>query len=98
MSLKDWPRLARTVAHLRPSQIYWRGRYALRHRHLLSSRAESPPLPAQACQGDPLTRLGEQLRERNLPPAADAPALGDQPAIVDRLSRGVFRHLNEERP
>jgi uncharacterized heparinase superfamily protein len=98
MSLKDWPGLARTVAHLRLSQIFWRGRYALRRRYLLSSHTESPPLPAEACQGDPLTQLGEQLREHDFPSAADAPMIGDQAAIVERLSRGVFRHLNEEGP
>ncbi len=98
MSLKDWPGLARTVAHLRLSQIFWRGRYALRRRYLLSSHTESPPLPAEACQGDPLTQLGEQLREHDFPSAADAPMIGDQAPSSSRLSRGVFRHLTEERP
>ncbi len=43
-------------------------------------------------------RPGERLCEHDFPPAGDAPGPGDQGAIIDRLSQGIFRHLNEERP
>ncbi|HXY37672.1 MAG TPA: alginate lyase family protein [Planctomycetaceae bacterium] len=94
MSLKELPRLARTVAHLRPSQILWRGRYALRRREVLQSLGESASLPARAFQGNPLARL----REQDFPLCSHAGPLADEQAVVDRLSRGLFRHLDEERP
>jgi uncharacterized heparinase superfamily protein len=92
MSLKDLPRLARTVVHLRPSQVLWRARYALRRRYVPQSLNASEPHPAQACLGDPLSRLCEQ----DFPAATDTQSLADEQAIVDRLSQGIFRHLNEE--
>jgi len=93
MSLKDLPRLARTVAHLRPSQIYWRGRYALRRHDPLQSLRESAPAPAPGLVGESITRLCEQ----DLPAMASDVALADDQAIVNRLSQGIFRHLHEER-
>ncbi|HET6324319.1 MAG TPA: alginate lyase family protein [Planctomycetaceae bacterium] len=93
MSLKDLPRLARTVVHLRPSQVLWRARYTLRRRYLSRSHTDSESLPAHAWQGDQLTRLCEQ----DLPTAPGAESLANQNAVVDRRSQGVFQHLNEER-
>jgi uncharacterized heparinase superfamily protein len=93
MSLRDLPRLARTVVHLRPSQILWRARFALRRRELLYSLFVSKLLAAHACQGDPLTRL----REQDFPATADAQSLADEQAVINRLSQGIFRHLNEQR-
>jgi uncharacterized heparinase superfamily protein len=93
MSLKDLPRLARTVAHLRPSQIYWRGRYALRRHDPLQSLRESTPVPAPGFVGESITRLCEQ----DLPAMASEVALADDQTIVNRLSQGIFRHFHEER-
>jgi hypothetical protein len=93
MSLKDLPRLARTVVHLRPSQVLWRARYALRRRDVSQSLSASEPFPAHACQGDLLTRF----RRQDLPTTPDAVPVAHENAVVDRLSHGIFRHLNEER-
>jgi uncharacterized heparinase superfamily protein len=93
MSLRDLPRLARTVVHLRPSQVLWRARYALRRRYWSQSSGESEQLPAHFCPSDLLTRFCEQ----QLPPPPGPVPLVDEKAIVESLSRGIFRHLNEER-
>src|ERR1700733_2939101 len=93
MSLRDLPRLARTVVHLRPSQVLWRARYALRRRYWSQSSGESEQLPAHFCPSDLLTRFCEQ----QLPPPPGPVPLVDEKAIVESLSQGIFRHLNEER-
>lgn len=91
MSLKDLPRLARTVAHLRPSQIFWRGRYAVRRRLAPPAVGQSIVAPNFEAVRDALLRAREP-HSRAVERADD-----DDYAIVERLSRGVFRHLNEER-
>jgi uncharacterized heparinase superfamily protein len=91
MSLKDLPRLARTVAHLRFSQIYWRGRYALRRR-IRNGRGPTPA-PALGSLSDAVARL----RSGDLAGIVNAGFPAEPEAIVDRLTRGVFQHLNEER-
>jgi uncharacterized heparinase superfamily protein len=93
MPLKDLPRLARTVAHLRPSQIYWRGRYALRRRSPFRSGGQSTLIGPAECLGESLCRAQEQ----DFAWAPRAESAADELAIVQRLSQGVFRHLNEER-
>ena len=55
MSLKDLARLTRTVAHLRPSQIYWRGRYALRRHVPFQAIRESTTPPKLGHVGAPIT-------------------------------------------
>ncbi len=94
MSLRDLPRLARTVVHLRPSQVLWRARYAVSRRYLAPSHGASEPVPAHCCRSDLLTRFCEQ----QLLPSPTTTQLVDEDAVVDRLSQGIFRHLNEERP
>jgi hypothetical protein len=91
MSLKDWPRLARTVVHLRPSQIYWRGRYALRRR-LRNGRG---PTSTPALRN--LSDLVAKLRSGDLAWRVNEGPPADAEVIVGRLTRGVFQHLNEER-
>jgi uncharacterized heparinase superfamily protein len=93
MSPKRLPRLARTVAHLRPSQIFWRGRYALRRRYSSQSHSLSVPGLVNACHSDWLTRL----RQQDFPTAPGAGSLANENAVVESLSQGIFRHLNEER-
>jgi hypothetical protein len=93
MSLRDLPRLARTVVHLRPSQVLWRARYALRRRHRSQSSGESEQLPAHFSPSDLLSRFCEL----QLPTPPGPVPLVDEEAVVDGLSQGIFRHLNEER-
>jgi uncharacterized heparinase superfamily protein len=91
MSWKDLPRLARTVAHLRPSQIYWRGRYALRRR-IRNGRGPTSP-PALHGLSDSVARL----RSGGLAWIVNEGLPAEPEAIVGRLTRGLFQHLNEER-
>jgi uncharacterized heparinase superfamily protein len=91
MSLKDWPRLARTVAHLRLSQIYWRGRYALRRR----IRNGGGPTSAPALGG--LSDSVARLRSGDFAWIVNEGLPAEPEAIVSRLTRGLFQHLNEER-
>ena len=93
MSLKDLARLTRTVAHLRPSQIYWRGHYALRRHVPFQALRESTTPPTLGHVGAPITGLCE----RDFARVADVVALADDQTIVNRLSQGIFRHLHEER-
>lgn len=86
-------RLARTVAHLRPAQIFWRARYALRRRYSSQSHDSSAPGLVNTCHSDWLTRL----RPQDFHTAPDAASLANENAVVDNLSQGIFRHLNEER-
>jgi Heparinase II/III-like protein/Heparinase II/III N-terminus len=91
MSLKDLPRLARTVVHLRPSQVLWRARYALRRRLRNGRRPASAP--ALHNLSDSVARL----RSGNLPGSVNEGLPAQSEAIVGRLTRGLFQHLNEER-
>jgi uncharacterized heparinase superfamily protein len=93
MPLKDLPRLARTVAHLRSSQIYWRGRYALRRRNPFRIGGQSTFVGPSNCLGESLNRA----REQDFAWAPRAATVEDEQASFERLSQGVFRHLNEER-
>jgi len=93
MSLKDLPRLARTLAHLRPSQIYWRGRYALRRRSPFRSAYRSTARAASDGLAESLARK----REQDFAWAAQEAVDPDEQAIVERLSQGIFLHLSEER-
>ena len=93
MSLNDLPRLARTIAHLRPSQIYWRGRYALRRRSPFRSAHRSTVRAASDGLAESLARK----REHDFAWVTRESVDQDEQAIVERLSQGVFLHLNEER-
>jgi uncharacterized heparinase superfamily protein len=93
MSLKDLPRLARTVAHLRPSQIFWRGRYALRRRLPLRLTDQSATRLPATLSTDALAHPRREDSAR-LTPNRNAT---NELAILERLSQGRFLHLNEER-
>ena len=84
MSLHDLPRLFRTVQHLRPSQIYWRGRSRLRRK--------LTRVPAVLSNGSPISLAGEFA-------AAIGPFDSSRPEekILARLVGGTFEHLNQSR-
>jgi uncharacterized heparinase superfamily protein len=90
MPLHNLPRLFRTVRHLRPSQIYWRGRYTLRRRFARmsvgrDSGASAADLLIPAVRADfPASLAAVESR----PP---------HEKMVAQLSRGAFEHLNAVR-
>jgi uncharacterized heparinase superfamily protein len=87
MVLDDLPRLIRTVRHLRPSQIYWRGRYTVQRRARLAWGAR---------RGSAVSTNGSVPRLRDDFPA-DAILFDDtppDPTLVSQLSAGQFVHLN----
>ncbi len=88
MPLHNLPRLFRTVRHLRPSQIYWRGRYALRRRLARGSAAQNVPASA-----------GRVPAVRADLPASLAVVEGRPPheKLVSQLSHGTFEHLSAVR-
>lgn len=86
MALSDLPRLLRTIGHLRPSQLFWRGRYAVRRRFLLGSRAgrngsEPPRVPDLRADFPSIVAVDHSPPDER----------------VDALCRGVFQHLNVAR-
>ncbi len=87
--MSDTGRFIRTVRHLRPGQIFWRARYALRRRLGLHPR---PPLLADAPVLDAavLDRLASHVRvlARHAPPQA---------AALAELREGRFSFLHETR-
>jgi uncharacterized heparinase superfamily protein len=90
MALDDLPRLIRTVRHLRPSQLYWRGRYTVQRRVRRAWGARSGPA---------VSTNGSVPRLRDDFPAAailfdDPPP---DPTLVAQLSSGRFVHLNSLR-
>jgi uncharacterized heparinase superfamily protein len=93
MSLNDLPRLARTVVHLRPSQIVWRGRYVLRRRGLSHVLHGAHALPSPNGAAQPFTKL----RASDIAGTLEPLELLDEQATLDRLSQGVFQHLNEQK-
>jgi uncharacterized heparinase superfamily protein len=93
MSLKDLPRLARTVAHLRPSQIFWRGRYALERRFPIRPAPRPTVSQPAALPSDSLAQAKSEDCARVIGDRTEANEL----AILERLSQGRFLHLNEER-
>ena len=87
MALDDLPRLIRTVRHLRPTQLYWRGRYTVQRR---ARRAWG------ARRGPAVSLNGSVPRLRDDFPA-DAILFDDtplDPTLVAQLSAGQFVHLN----
>ena len=87
MALDDLPRLIRTVRHLRPSQIYWRGRYTVQRRARRACGARRGP--AVSLNGS-VPRLRDDF-------PADAILFDDtppDPTLVAQLSAGQFVHLN----
>jgi uncharacterized heparinase superfamily protein len=90
MALHDLPRLVRTVRHLRPSQLYWRGRYTVRRR---IRRAWGPRSVAAASSNGTLPRLRDDF-PTDLDPFDATPP---DPTLVARLSAGKFAHLNAVR-
>ncbi len=87
MALDDLPRLIRTVRHLRPSQIYWRGRYTVQRRARRAWGARSGP--AVSLNGS-VPRLRDDF-------PADVVLFDDaspDPTLLAQLSAGQFEHLN----
>ncbi|HEX4071643.1 MAG TPA: alginate lyase family protein [Planctomycetaceae bacterium] len=87
MALDDLPRLIRTIRHLRPSQIYWRGRYTVQRRARRAWGARSGP--AISLNGS-VPRLRDDF-------PTDAILFDDtplDPTLVAQLSAGQFVHLN----
>src|ERR1700722_4492658 len=90
MAWDDLPRLIRTVRHLRPSQLYWRGRYTVQRRVRRAWGARSGP--AVSTNGS-VPRLRDDF-------PADAILFDDtppDPTLVAQLSAGQFEHLNNLR-
>src|ERR1700685_1753724 len=91
MPFADLPRFFRTARHLRPSQVMWRGRYALerRARNFFSRRNSLAALATgvvpslRADFPDGLTALCDAVPEQS-----------PEPELIDRLARGTFEHLN----
>jgi len=88
MALSDLPRLFRTIGHLRTSQLFWRGRYALRRRFRLGCRAGRNG----SAQSGPLA-LRTDLPDASIVVADCLPT--DERAGA--LCRGVFQHLDVAR-
>ncbi len=86
MPLRDLPRLIRTVRHLRPSQIYWRGRYTLRRRFFRTQGA--PGVPTGSANG-----AIPQLRP-DFPASLPASVGTPDGTRLNQLSQGTFEHLN----
>ena len=90
MALHDLPRLIRTVRHLRPSQIYWRGRYTVQRRARRAWGARSGP--AVSSNGS-VPRLRDDF-------PADVVRFDDtspDPTLLAQLSAGEFR-ASEQSP
>jgi uncharacterized heparinase superfamily protein len=90
MRLHELARLIRTVRHLRPSQIYWRGRYSVRRK---LSRALGVPTWATASTNGAISQLQTDL------PASIAASDEASPdgSLITQLSQGTFQLLNAAR-
>ncbi len=90
MRWDELPRLLRTLRHLRPSQVYWRGRYLAERRF---SRVMGEKSAATAGTHGPIPRVHWDL-PRTLFAEWNWP--GDE-KLVHQLSQGTFEHLNQVR-
>ena len=90
MRWDELPRLFRTLRHLRPSQVYWRGRYMAERRfsHVLGEKSR-----ATAGTHGPIPRVHWDLPRTRF---AEWGCPGDE-KLVHQLSQGTFEHLNEVR-
>jgi uncharacterized heparinase superfamily protein len=86
----DLLRLFRTLRHLRPSQVYWRGRY-MAERTFSRVLDEKSRVKAETADLRPRVRF-------DLPPRlfVDEGCPADE-KLVGQLSRGNFEHLNQVR-
>ncbi|MBW3541187.1 MAG: heparinase II/III family protein [Planctomycetes bacterium] len=86
MPLSHLRRFLRTVRHLRPSQVVWRGRYALARRF----RPRDVPLPEDLDWSNPSALLREDFPRVPLLHRREC----DGSEVVEHLAEGEFSFLN----
>jgi uncharacterized heparinase superfamily protein len=87
MRLHELARLIRTVRHLRPSQIYWRGRYTVRRKLSRALGVQTAPTDATI----------PQLRSDLPASIAASDKTSPDGSLITQLSHGSFQHLNATR-
>ncbi len=90
MRLHELARLIRTVRHLRPSQIYWRGRYTVRRKLSCALGVQTAPMV-------PTNATIPQLRADLPASIAASDETSPDGSLITQLSQGSFQHLNAAR-